>query len=129
MSDYTTTKNLGLFKPTYDADEEQWGFHINSNADTLDGVLASDGTGQFLPLAGGTMQGTLTLFSDPASALQPVTLQYYNAHLPAPPDLSGYAPLASPAFTGNARVNVPVATSSPAASGGLSGSLSSSPVT
>jgi hypothetical protein len=107
MSDYTTTKNLGLFKPAYDADEEQWGYHLNSNADTLDGVLASDGTGQFLPLAGGTMQGTLTLFSDPASALQPVTLQYYNAHLPAAPDLSGYAPLASPAFTGDPRAPTP----------------------
>ena len=35
----------------------------------------------------------------------------------------------SPAFTGNARVNVPEATSSPAASGGLAGSLSSSPMT
>ena len=147
MSDYTITKNLGLFKPTYDADEEQWGYHLNSNADTLDGVLASDGSGQFLPLAGGTMQGTLTLFtnptaaldavskqyldgkmstmlpiaggtmtgpltlfSDPASALQPVTLQYYNAHLPAPtppPNLSGYAPIASPAFTGNPTAPTP----------------------
>jgi hypothetical protein len=37
-----------------------------------------------LPLAGGTMAGALTLQADPAAALQPVTLQYYTAHLPAP---------------------------------------------
>lgn len=37
----------------------------------------------YLPLAGGTMTGPITLSADPVAALQPVTLQYYNTHLPA----------------------------------------------
>jgi len=56
--------------------------------------LSSNGTA--LTIAGGqvTLTGALTLAADPAAALQPVTLQYFNANL-AP-----YAPLASPTFTG-----------------------------
>jgi hypothetical protein len=59
-SDYTTTPNLGLFKPTYDADDEQWGTHLNANADVLDAAFAPTG-GLFLPIAGGTMTGAVTL--------------------------------------------------------------------
>ena len=29
MSDFVTTPVLGLFKPTYDADDDQWGNHLN----------------------------------------------------------------------------------------------------
>lgn len=36
MSDYTTTPNLGLFKPVAGADINQWGSHLNLNADVLD---------------------------------------------------------------------------------------------
>jgi hypothetical protein len=55
-----------------------------------------------LALAGGTMTGTLTLAADPAANLQPVTLQYYNAHLPAVP-----APSATlPVMDGTAAVGV-----------------------
>ena len=39
----------------------------------------------YLRLAGGTMTGPLVLSADPAAAMQPVTLQYYTAHLPAVP--------------------------------------------
>jgi hypothetical protein len=39
MSDYTTTPNLGLFKPTVNADGDQWGDHWNANADKLDSVV------------------------------------------------------------------------------------------
>jgi hypothetical protein len=60
MSDFTQTPNLGLYKPTYDADAEQWGAHLNSNADILDTALAPGGT-TFLPIAGGTMTGPVAL--------------------------------------------------------------------
>ena len=33
----------------------------------------------YLPLAGGTMSGPIVLAADPAAAMQPVTLQYFNA--------------------------------------------------
>jgi hypothetical protein len=38
--------------------------------------------GKALPLGGGTLTGALTLSADPASALQPVTLQYFNGNIP-----------------------------------------------
>ncbi len=38
-SDYTTTPNYGLIKPVPNADNDVWGDHLNSNADTLDGLL------------------------------------------------------------------------------------------
>jgi hypothetical protein len=38
-SDYTKTPNLGLFKPTFNADVSNWGQHWNQNADTLDHAL------------------------------------------------------------------------------------------
>jgi hypothetical protein len=38
-TDYTTTPNLGLYKPVYDADDGQWGTHLNTNADTLDSAI------------------------------------------------------------------------------------------
>jgi hypothetical protein len=44
-------------------------------------------------LAGGTLSGALTLAADPAANLQPVTLQYYNAHLPAVPVASSTVPI------------------------------------
>jgi hypothetical protein len=60
-SDYATTPNLSLLKPTVDADEDQWGFHINSNFDTLDTVLSTSVGGLFLPLTGGALSGQLAL--------------------------------------------------------------------
>ncbi|HEY2621197.1 MAG TPA: glycosyl hydrolase family 28-related protein, partial [Acetobacteraceae bacterium] len=61
-SDYTQTPNLRLYKPVYDADAEQWGNHLNQNADTLDLALGTSGAGAlFLPLAGGTVTGNLTV--------------------------------------------------------------------
>ena len=50
-TDYTQTPNLGLYKPTYNADAEQWGNHLNSNADVLDRSIVSTG--------GGTLTGPL----------------------------------------------------------------------
>ena len=57
-SDYTTTPNLGLFKPTVNADDAQWGNHLNANADVLDTALR--GGGPFLPISGGTIAGPVT---------------------------------------------------------------------
>jgi len=65
MSDYTLTPNYQLYKPTVNADGDQWGNHWNINADTLDATLKQHGDGlsggPFLPLAtGGTVAGPLT---------------------------------------------------------------------
>jgi hypothetical protein len=49
--DYTTTPNLGLYKPNYALDVGQWGNHLNLNSDALDALLGmgpitlGDGTG------------------------------------------------------------------------------------
>ena len=58
-SDYTTTPNLGLFKPTVNADDAQWGDHLNANADKIDAALFEGPGGAFLPVGGGTMDGPL----------------------------------------------------------------------
>jgi hypothetical protein len=64
MSAYTLTPNLGLIKPNYNQDTEQWGYHLNINSETLDSLLADllagapyipVASGPFLPLAGGHM--------------------------------------------------------------------------
>jgi len=78
MSDYTTTPNLGLYKPTYNADDGQWGGHLNANADTLDTLLGTGPAGRFLPLAGGTMQGSIDmgghLITDSNAPINPLDL-------------------------------------------------------
>jgi hypothetical protein len=96
---------------------------------TNGGILAANTS--YLPLAGGTLTGPLTLSADPAASLQPVTLQYFQANQPAPPPIASNnlpqmdgtaaagtgpawsrddhvhpsdtsrAPLVSPAFTGS----------------------------
>ena len=58
-SDYTTTPNLGLFKPNYNKDVGNWGNHLNSNADKIDAALFEGPGGAFLPVGGGTMDGPL----------------------------------------------------------------------
>jgi hypothetical protein len=115
MSGSTTTPNLGLKKPVYDSDEEQWGYDLNSNSDILDAVLATTTAGTFVPLAGGTMTGPLVLNGNATAPLNPVTLQQLNAAAGVTSwnartgavsmtlaDVTGVggAPLASPAFTG-----------------------------
>jgi hypothetical protein len=44
-TDWTKTTNLGLYKPIYDADNNQWGNHLNTNADTLDSTIHALQTG------------------------------------------------------------------------------------
>lgn len=60
-SDYTLTPNLGLYKPTFNADVSNWGQHWNANADTLDTAFPHGSAGTYLPLTGGTVSGTLTI--------------------------------------------------------------------
>ena len=40
-ADYTTTPNLGLFKPNYSKDVGNWGNHLNANSDVLDAMVGS----------------------------------------------------------------------------------------
>jgi hypothetical protein len=53
-TDYTLTPILGLYKPIQNMDVDQWGNHINHNADVLDKTLLT---------TGGTMTGTLDVFN------------------------------------------------------------------
>ena len=56
--DYTTTPNLGLYKPIRNMAVGTWGDLWNSNADALDSAIHfATGGGPFLPLAGGTVTG------------------------------------------------------------------------
>jgi hypothetical protein len=66
-TDYTRTTNLQLYKPIYDMDAENWGTHLNWNADVLDGLFPQGASGTYLPLSGGTMTGGL-IVDGPAEA-------------------------------------------------------------
>jgi hypothetical protein len=81
-SDYATTPNLSLLKPTVDADEDQWGFHINSNFDTLDTVLSTSVGGLFLPLTGGALSGQLALNAGaPVTPFDAANKSYVDAQI------------------------------------------------
>lgn len=83
---------------------------IMSNANPLVDGIAAPGTSPAasrgdhvhpsdptkLSTSGGSMSGPLTLSADPASALQPVTLQYFQNNVPKTMVTSGDAPPASP---------------------------------
>jgi hypothetical protein len=81
-TDYTLTPNLSLFKPIANAAINMWGTYLNANADALDTVLGHTAGGPFLPLAGGTVTGPITLAADPTAALQAATKQYADKMLP-----------------------------------------------
>jgi hypothetical protein len=81
-TDWTTTPNHGFYLPIYDMDEGQWGSHLNSNTTALDTLLATTGATTFLPINGGTMNGVLTLFTNPAGAMDAVPKQYADTMLP-----------------------------------------------
>ena len=81
-SDYATTPNLGLLKPTVDADEDMWGDHINGNFDTLDTVLSTSVGGLFLPLTGGALSGQLALNAGaPVTPFDAANKSYVDAQI------------------------------------------------
>lgn len=84
-TDYTQTPNWSFYKPVVDADEDQWGFHINFNTDLLDTILDPAGS-TFLPVTGGTLTGPLTLPGPPVVSLQAATKDYVDAAIAAIPD-------------------------------------------
>ena len=82
MSEYVTTPNLGLLKPTVDADEDMWGDHINGNFDTLDTVLSTSVGGLFLPLTGGALSGQLALNAGaPVTPFDAANKSYVDAQI------------------------------------------------
>ena len=99
-TDYTTTPNLGLFKPNYDMDDGQWGFHLNTNADKLDTALSTGAGGMFLPLTGGTMGGPLTLSGNATQPMHAVPLQQLTAATAGGP----FLPLSGGAVSGAVSV-------------------------
>lgn len=61
-------------------------------------AFSGGGGGFYLPLSGGTLTGPLVLSGDPTTALNPVTLQYFNAHA----STMVYPPPGIPCSTGTA---------------------------
>lgn len=80
-SDYTRTSNLGLYKPNYNMDYGNWGGHLNQNCDMLDSILATNGSGAFLPVSGvgGSGGPTWTQGTGAPSATQPKGSLYSRA--------------------------------------------------
>jgi hypothetical protein len=81
-TDYTRTTNLQLYKPIYDMDAENWGTHLNWNADVLDGLFPQGPSGTYLPLSGGTMTGGLVVTATGATTARSVQDQLRNARTP-----------------------------------------------
>jgi Pectate lyase superfamily protein len=57
--DYDLTPNLGLYKPNYNADVDNWGFHLNDNSDTIDALFPGGVGNTYLRLTGGELTGSL----------------------------------------------------------------------
>jgi len=69
-TDYTLTPNLGLYKPTTDADVGMWGTHWNMNADALDAAYGNVGASAPVQSVAGRT-GVVTLASADISGLAP----------------------------------------------------------
>jgi hypothetical protein len=111
---YTQTPNYSLYKPTVNADNDQWGNHLNANADTIDTQLKTIANTAGV-VSFNTRTGTVSLLNAdvttvlPPSSTTPVMdgtgtvgtgTTWARADHQHPSDTSR-APLASPVFTGD----------------------------
>ena len=106
-TDYTQTPNLGLYKPTYNADGEQWGLLLNANGDVLDtvvgvatvvNVLAFGAKGDGATNDTAAIQNTLNTYAGKATVLVPDTGAPYmcgNLNMPTGTDLLLFGTLKS----------------------------------
>lgn len=86
----TRTPLLGLNKPDPGGDVDIWGGELNHNADILDGALLADvAASLYLPLAGGTLTGPLTLAGPPVQPLDAASRAYVDAAVQVPPPDTG----------------------------------------
>lgn len=99
-TEYDVTANYGLKKPHPDADDDQWGLHLNQNADLIDNLIKtqSDTLGSYVPLAGATMTGALLLSGDPTVDPQAATKHYVDNKVPPG---GPFLPLSGGTLTGN----------------------------
>lgn len=121
-SDYTQTPNLRLFKPTYDADEDQWGLHWNQNADTLDSTIAAlvvaGPTPPPLPRVGAlwwnSTDGNTYIWFNDGTSTQWVPAMF-SGGIPLVPGGGPYLPLAGGTVSGGLNWTATGATASRAA--------------
>jgi hypothetical protein len=112
MSDYTQTPNHSFYLPVVDADDGAWGGHINSNTTALDTLLSTTGltaSGTFLPLRGGTMNGMLTLFSNPSGNMDAVPKQYVDTNFAPITGSGNYVAKAGDTMTGPLMIGASLA--------------------
>ena len=97
MSGFVTTPKLGLRKPTYDGDLDQWGNDLNANFDILDNVMTTTAAdGKYLPLSGGVMSGNIIIANgNPPESGVSAALQL-SANTGGGNIVSGQAPLGGP---------------------------------
>jgi hypothetical protein len=91
-TDYALTINYNLLKPNFDGDVDEWGNHLNSDLDVIDGLLKTNNDGFNTKLdkltaaaqsvAGPVaFQSTVTLSADPTATMQAATKRYADSKL------------------------------------------------
>ena len=86
---------LNVSTSTLDAIVGVTSFNTRTGDVTLSSTDVAGASGMLR--SGGTFTGPVTLAGDPSTSLQPVTLQYYNAHLPTVPSPPTTLPPSGPA--------------------------------